>query len=159
VLEAEPEARLLVAGRLVSPPGPLLDELRIRERVDFVGRYAQRDAPAVIRRAHVLLHTKVRDPCPSAVIEAMACGLPVVYPSSGGTVELVGDEAGIGVAHPMGWERDEPPAAAELAAAVGRVLADRAAYAEAARRRAVERFALAPWLDRHTELFAELLAR
>ena len=48
----------------------------------------------LMRRAHLLLHTKVKDPCPSAVIEAMACGLPVVYPASGGTVELVGDEAG-----------------------------------------------------------------
>ena len=52
----------------------------------------------MLRRAHVLLHTKVNDPCPTAVIEAMACGLPVAYPASGGTVELVGDEAGIGVA-------------------------------------------------------------
>jgi glycosyltransferase involved in cell wall biosynthesis len=127
--------------------------------VELVGRYAQRDAPEIIRRAHVLLHTKVKDPCPSAVIEAMACGLPVVYPASGGTVELVGDEAGIGVPHPEGWERDESPSPEALADAVTRVLAGRDAYAAAARRRAVERFALAPWLDRHAELFDELLTR
>jgi glycosyltransferase involved in cell wall biosynthesis len=101
----------------------------------------------------------VKDPCPSAVIEAMACGLPVVYPASGGTVELVGSEAGIGVPHPDGWERDEPPAPEALADAVARVLADLSTYAAAARRRAVERFALGPWLDRHAELFKELLAR
>jgi glycosyltransferase involved in cell wall biosynthesis len=81
-----------------------------------------------------------------------------VYPASGGTVELVGDEAGIGVAHPDGWERDEPPAPAALADAVVRVLGERAAYSEAARRRAVERFALGPWLDRHAELFASLVS-
>jgi glycosyltransferase involved in cell wall biosynthesis len=92
------------------------------------------------------------------VIEAMACGLPVVYPASGGTVELVGDEAGAGVPHPDGWDRDEPPAPEELAEAVGKVLADRPAYAVAARARAVERFALGPWLERHAEVFAELLA-
>jgi glycosyltransferase involved in cell wall biosynthesis len=159
VLTAEPEARLLVAGRLVSPAEPLLDELGLRDRVELVGRYAQRDAPEIIRRAHLLLHTKVKDPCPSAVIEAMACGLPVVYPASGGTVELVGSEAGIGVPHPDGWERDEPPAPEALADAVARVLADLSTYAAAARRRAVERFALGPWLDRHAELFKELLAR
>jgi len=159
VLESVPDARLLVTGRLVSPAAPLLDELRIGERVDFVGRYAQREAPAVIRRAHLLLHTKVKDPCPSAVIEAMACALPVVYPASGGTVELVGDDAGIGVPHPGGWECDEPPSPEALAEAVGRVLANRAAYSEAARRRAVERFALGPWLDRHAQLFVELLER
>ena len=159
VLEGEPIARLLVAGRLVSPPEPLLDELGIRDRVELVGTYAQRDAPEIIRRAHLLLHTKVKDPCPSAVIEAMACGLPVVYPASGGTVELVGDDAGVGVPHPDSWERDEPPAPEALAEAVFQVLASRPAYAAAARKRAVERFALDPWLDRHEELFRELTLR
>jgi len=159
VLASEPGARLLVAGRLVSPVEPLLDELRLRGRVELVGRYAQRDAPEIIRRAHVLLHTKVKDPCPSAVIEAMACGLPVVYPASGGTVELVGDEAGIGVPHPESWERDEPPSPEALADALTRVFAGHDAYAAAARRRAVDRFALGPWLDRHAELFDELLTR
>jgi glycosyltransferase involved in cell wall biosynthesis len=87
----------------------------------------------------------------------MACGLPVVYAASGGTVELVGDEGGVGVPHPDGWERDEPPAPEALAAAVSEVLANRAAYAAAARRRAEERFALGPWLDRHAQLFADLV--
>jgi glycosyltransferase involved in cell wall biosynthesis len=159
VLEREPAARLLVAGRLVSPAEPLLDELRIRDRVELVGRYAQRDAPDLVRRGHLLLHTKVKDPCPSAVIEAMACGLPVVYPASGGTVELVGEDAGIGVPHPDGWEYDQPPAPRALADAVLQVLAARPAYSAAARERAVERFSLEPWLDRHAELFNELTRR
>jgi glycosyltransferase involved in cell wall biosynthesis len=87
----------------------------------------------------------------------MACGLPVVYAASGGTVELVGDEAGIGVPHPESWERDEPPAPEAFAGAVRGVLADRDRYATAARLRAEERFALAPWLGRHAELFDELV--
>jgi glycosyltransferase involved in cell wall biosynthesis len=105
----------------------------------------------------VLLHTKVNDPCPSLVIEAMASGLPVVYAKSGGVPELVGEEAGIGVEHPDSWERDVPPSSDALADAVSFVLADRARFAEGARRRAVERFALEPWLDRHAELFADLV--
>jgi glycosyltransferase involved in cell wall biosynthesis len=152
-----PEAKLIVTGRLVSDPEPLLRELRIEDRVEFIGRYAQSAAPQLYRRALVQLHTKVNDPCPSAVIEGMACGLPVVYAASGGTVELVGDEAGIGVPHPVGWERDEPPAPEAFAEAVGRVLADWEHYAAAARTRTVERFALEPWLDRHAEIFDALL--
>jgi glycosyltransferase involved in cell wall biosynthesis len=152
-----PEARLVVTGRLVWDPRPLLEELSVADRVDLVGRYSQREAPALFRRAHVLLHTKVKDPCPTAVIEAMACGLPVVYAASGGTVELVGNDAGVGVPHPESWERDEPPDPEALADAVRRVLAERELYAAAARRRAVERFALEPWLDRHAELFEALL--
>jgi glycosyltransferase involved in cell wall biosynthesis len=159
VLSFEPDATLLVTGRLVSPVQPLIEELGLHGRVELVGRYSQRDAPALLRRAHLLLHTKVKDPCPSAVIEAMACGLPVVYPASGGTLELVGDEAGIGVAHPDSWERDVPPSPEALAQAVAGVLAARADYAAAARKRAVERFGLEPWLDRHGELFSELTLR
>jgi len=73
-------------------------------------------------------------------------------------VELVGDDAGIGVPHPDTWERDEPPSPEALAEAVIRVLAERERYAAAARRRAVERFSLGPWLDRHAELFAAIAA-
>jgi glycosyltransferase involved in cell wall biosynthesis len=83
----------------------------------------------------------------------MASGLPVVYPRSGGVPELVGEEAGVGVSHPDSWDRDEPPAPDALASAVEHVLADLPRYAANARARAVERFALAPWLDRHAELF------
>jgi glycosyltransferase involved in cell wall biosynthesis len=154
-----PEARLIVTGRLVSDPQPLVRQLGLSDRVEFAGRYAQQDAPALFRRAHLMLHTKVKDPCPTAVIEAMACGLPVVYAKSGGTVELVGGEAGIGVPHPESWDHDEPPAPEALAAAVREVLADRERYAAAARRRAVERFALEPWLDRHAELFKDIVLR
>ena len=135
-----PDAQLLVTGRLVSRPGPLVDELDLRDCVHLLGEYAQRDAPAILRRAHILLHTKVKDPCPTLVLEAMASGLPVVHPASGGTVELVGDQAGIGVPHPDTWERDEPPAPEALADAIDLVLADLAGYASRARARAVERF-------------------
>ncbi|MBA3382840.1 MAG: glycosyltransferase family 4 protein [Actinobacteria bacterium] len=159
LLSRHPDARLLVTGRLVSPAEPLIDELGLRSHVELVGEYAQRDAPGVFRRAHLLLHTKVLDPCPTLVLEAMATGLPVVYPASGGTVELVGDEGGVGVPHPESWELDEPPEPEALADAVGLVLADLAGYASRARARAVERFSLEPWLERHSVLFSELASR
>jgi glycosyltransferase involved in cell wall biosynthesis len=156
VLDARPEARLAVTGRLVSDAAPTIRRLALDGAVDLTGRYTQADAPAVFRQAHVLLHPKVNDPCPTTVIEALACGVPVAYAASGGTVELVGDEAGVGVPHPDGFERDEPPPAEALAAAVLAVLDDRERYARAARARAVERFALADWLARHAAIFAEL---
>jgi glycosyltransferase involved in cell wall biosynthesis len=153
---SEAGARLLVTGRLVGEIESLVDELGLQGRVHLVGEYAQRDAPAVFRRAHLLLHTKVQDPCPTLVVEAMACGLPVVHPASGGTTELVGDVAGVGVSHPVSWERDEPPSPEALAAAVSRVLADLPGYSAAARARAVERFSLEPWVERHAEIFEGL---
>jgi glycosyltransferase involved in cell wall biosynthesis len=79
-----PDAELLVTGRLVAPVASHVARLGLEGCIHVLGRYSQADAPMIFRRAHVLLHTKVNDPCPSVVLEAMASGLPVVYPRSGG---------------------------------------------------------------------------
>jgi glycosyltransferase involved in cell wall biosynthesis len=150
-----PHALLLVAGSLLPGRRALVDELGLGDRVLFVGRYAQRDAPALYRRAHVLLHPKVNDPCPNVVLEALACGLPVVHSASGGTPELVGD-AGLGIASETTWERDVPPDPEALAAAVQDVLSRLDDYRAAARARAL-RFDLQPWVDRHRALFEGLV--
>ena len=151
-----PDARLLVAGSVVGGE-ELIGDLGLQGRVDLVGRYAQRDAPDLYRRAHVLLHPKVGDPCPNVVLEALACAVPVVHSASGGTPELVAD-AGIGVASETSWEEDVPPAPQALAEAITDVLEDLDGYRERARARAAERFDLAPWVARHVALFEELLA-
>jgi glycosyltransferase involved in cell wall biosynthesis len=157
VVRTYPDARLLVTGRVLEDPTPSIRRLGLEGRVELVGRYRQADAPAVYRRAHVLLHTQLNDSCPSVVLEAMASGVPIVYSASGGTVELVEDEAGIGVPHEESWERLLPPEPAALADAVDRVLRDLERYRQAARSRCVERFALEPWLDRHETLFSALV--
>jgi glycosyltransferase involved in cell wall biosynthesis len=157
------DARLLVAGRLSWHPDPRvvrreLQELLpgLEERVELLGTYAQADAPALYRRADVLLHTKYNDPCPTTVLEAMACGLPVVYSRSGGTPELVGEEAGIGVPAPLDWALDHPPQPEELAAAVQRV-SERLPDSSAAARARAFRFDVKPWLERHREVFERLV--
>lgn len=160
------DVRLLVTGRLGWVPeheAPLvaqrlLTDLGIANRVEFIGPYTQAEAPAILQRAHLLLHTKYNDPCPGIVIEAMACGLPVIYSKSGGVPELVG-EAGIGVPAELSWEKEIPPDPKELAEAVLRVVERRKEYAEAARGRAVEHFDLKPWIKRHHEVFGELLCK
>jgi glycosyltransferase involved in cell wall biosynthesis len=159
VRAAHSGARLVVSGRVDEDPTAAAHDLGVADAVELTGRYRQDDAPALMRRAHVLLHTQVNDCCPSVVLEAMACGVPVVHAASGGTVELVGDVAGIGVPHDGDWQRLAAPSPEALADAVERVLADHARYREAARTRAAARYGLGPWLDRHAALFVELLGR
>jgi len=151
-----PDARLIVTGVVVVDALALARRLGIEERVELAGRYAQRDAPALYRRAHVLLHPKVNDPCPNVVLEALACGVPVVHSATGGTPELVG-EAGVGVPSETTWERDVPPDPQAMADAVHAVLESLETFRGTARARAVERFDLAPWVERHRVLFAELV--
>jgi glycosyltransferase involved in cell wall biosynthesis len=149
-----PDVRLLVTGTLIEDGQALAEQLGVAGRVLFTGRYAQRDAPSVYRRAHVLLHPKVNDPCPNVVLEALASGLPVVHSQSGGTPELVG-EAGVGVGSETTWEQDVPPAPELLAAGIEHLLARLDEYRSAARARS-EQFDFAPWVERHRELFGEL---
>jgi glycosyltransferase involved in cell wall biosynthesis len=160
-----PEWRLLVTGRLSWAPDPAVvrreaDELLRRSalegRVELAGPYTQAEAPALIGRAHLLLHTKYNDPCPGVVLEALACGLPVVHSASGGTPELVGD-AGVGIEAPLDWERDHPPEPEALAAAVLECATKMEELSAAARARA-ERFDLRPWLERHRTVFETLAA-
>jgi glycosyltransferase involved in cell wall biosynthesis len=161
------DVRLLVTGKLswtsdeaeaARIAQQLLYELKITDNVQFLGFYKQQEAPDVLRKAHILLHTKYNDPCPGLVIEAMACGLPVVYSSSGGVPELVGESVGIGVPAELNWERMVPPDPRRMAEAVLQVAERRTEFAEAARQRAVEKFDLQPWLQRHREVFEELLS-
>jgi glycosyltransferase involved in cell wall biosynthesis len=150
-----PEVRLLVTGALIEDGLALAEQLGVGDRVLFTGRYAQRDAPSVYRRAHVLLHPKVNDPCPNVVLEALACGLPVVHSASGGTPELVGD-AGVAVGSETTWKQDVPPAPDLLAAGVEHVLEQLDGLRVEARARA-KLFDFAPWVERHRELFASLV--
>lgn len=160
------DARLKVTGRLSWRPDwsraeaegrALAQQLGVTERVDLVGGYTQDEAPIVLADADLLLHPKYNDPCPGIVLEAMACGLPVVYSSSGGVPELVGADAGVGVPAPLDFEHDHPPDPDELADAVLVVAGAHETYAAAARSRAVERFDLRPWIERHRVVFQELL--
>jgi glycosyltransferase involved in cell wall biosynthesis len=162
VREERSDARLLVTGALsfatdgAEQTAELVRWLGLEDAVEIVGPYTQAEAPALLRRADVLLHPKYNDPCPTIVLEAMACGLPVVYSHSGGTPELVGDEAGVGIPAPSGWDRDHPPDAQALARGALSVVEDLDARRAAARERA-ERFDARRWVTRHREIFEELI--
>jgi glycosyltransferase involved in cell wall biosynthesis len=156
------DARLIVTGRLGWRKDPavarqdaerLLQELEIGDRVELTGRYTQADAPALYRRADILIHTKYNDPCPSVVVEAMACGLPVAFSATGGVLELVGD-AGAGVVPAeTSFDRDVPPPPEEMAHCVEIIARDLSAYSARARARVLSHLSLDAWMARHRAVF------
>jgi glycosyltransferase involved in cell wall biosynthesis len=162
-----PQARMIMAGRYMWRPDEqeALKEARhyarqagLESRIEFQRSYSQLEAVRLLRRGHLLLHTKYNDPCPRLVVEALSCGLPVVYSATGGVPELVGDKAGIGVPGPLDWEMDHPPDPQELAGAVLAVAGRRGVFSAEARRRAVMHLDVRAWLDRHQQIFQKLLA-
>lgn len=70
----------------------LARELRIADSVDFLG--FQADVGQLLRRASIFLAPTPREGLGIAVIEAMACALPVVAARGGGHLESVGRVAG-----------------------------------------------------------------
>ncbi|OQX11376.1 MAG: hypothetical protein BWK76_19210 [Desulfobulbaceae bacterium A2] len=166
--ERLPDVCLTVAGRCawhasteacIAEARGLADIFGVSARVTFFGSYTQTEAPALFQAHHVLLHTKYNDPCPRLVVEAMACGLPVVYSATGGVLELVGNDAGVGVLAKLDWEQDHPPSGNELAKAALQVSSELGYYSSNARRRAVVSFDVKPWVEKHKSIFSQLIMR
>lgn len=163
-----PEARLTIAGRYLWRRDPekarreaedLARAVGVANSVIFTGSYTQEEVVPLMQSAHLLVHPKYNDPCPRLVVEAMACGLPVVYSASGGVPELVDNLAGVGVEAPCDWQQDHPPDAHQLAEAVNRVFADYQAFRQAARAHAVAKLDVDLWLTRHGKVFTKVLGR
>ncbi|MFJ7830495.1 glycosyltransferase family 4 protein [Peribacillus sp. NPDC097284] len=84
-----PNARLLLAGE-----GPLLDDCRkqaetlgISENVDFLG--FRNDIDVLLKISDLAVASSLREGLPVNIMEAMACGLPVVAVKNRGHSELV----------------------------------------------------------------------
>ncbi len=153
--------RLTIAGEFRWPGGDrevadYIASRGLRDHVRLRPRFTQAEAPALYRAAHVLLHPKYKDPCPTVPIEALACGLPVVASHSGGMPELVPADCGRLVPVPDDWTQDHAPGAAEMADAVEEILSAQGNFAASARSWAERSFDRERWLDRHAEIFQAL---
>jgi glycogen synthase len=128
-------AQLLVVGDGPDRPALARRVQRFGSRVHFTGFVPHVQVPAVLRHVDMFVLPSLYEDLSSALIEAMAAGLPVVATRVGGTADLVHD----GVNGLLVAPRD--PAA--LAAAISRVLADPAAAARlaAAARRTADAYA------------------
>jgi alpha-1,3-rhamnosyl/mannosyltransferase len=91
-----PDVALVLAGR----PDPRYDdaqravtEFGIAGRVRFIGDVAQADLPALYSSAACFAFPSLYEGFGLPVLEAMACGTPVVCSNAGSLPEVVGDAA------------------------------------------------------------------
>ena len=137
----------------------LVKNLGIENLVKIVGSYTQDEAPRLYRSADVYLMLKHNDPCPNTVLEALACGLPVLYSNSGGVPELATGLSGHPLEVKQGFEETFTPSPEAIAEGMVTILENLAERKIAARKRAEEAFDINNWINRHREVFEQLLSR
>lgn len=134
------EVELVIAGMAQPEVIPQIhgDGVEIR----WLGEVAPSAIPELDRSADLLFAADLHPACPNSVIEAMACGLPVVSYDTGALPELVvGDSGRLAAYGGDPWRVEAPDGDALLEAALS-VLAEPKRFREGARRRAEEAFGL-----------------
>ncbi len=137
---------LMVVGRVAVSLRTSVEQ-RAKVSLAWVGQVPQARIPELDRSAHMLFSADINSACPNAVIEAVACGLPVVAFETGALPELVTGDAGLLV--PYGgdpWALD-PPDMNALVEAASEILADQARFRAGARVRAEAGLGLAVMVD------------
>jgi glycosyltransferase involved in cell wall biosynthesis len=71
----------------------LVSELGLADRVQFVGGQNQRDIAALYRRATALVYPSKNETFGLPLLEAMACGCPVITTTAGSLPEIAGNAA------------------------------------------------------------------
>lgn len=91
IVKAFPNATLSIAGT-----GPekqaltaLITRLQLNESIHFTGRLAPKEMAKLYQQADVMLNASTVDNTPNSIIEALACGTPVVSTNAGGIPKLV----------------------------------------------------------------------
>jgi teichuronic acid biosynthesis glycosyltransferase TuaC len=95
IRKTQPQARLLIVGE--GPERPQLQAqivaLGLQDHVQLVGTVPNAELAPWFSAADVLLLASSREGWPNVLLEAMACGTPVVAASVGGVPEIVGPPA------------------------------------------------------------------
>jgi glycosyltransferase involved in cell wall biosynthesis len=106
----------------------------------------------MMRSSHALFSAEINPPCPNSVIEALACGLPVVGFDTGSLSEIVRGDAGRVV--PYGgdeWKLQKPDMPA-LANATGEVFDEQDRFRTLARARAESFFDVEKMVDEYLKV-------
>jgi glycosyltransferase involved in cell wall biosynthesis len=152
VVTAQPGAILLIVGdgpcrgdieRAVSAAG-------LCESVRLLGR--REDVPEILRTVDGVVSASIDEALPTALIEAGACGLPIVAADAGGTREIVVDGV-TGRLVPVG----DVSALTEALLSTIRDPARATAYGLAANALVQEKYSMKTWVENLDHLYREVV--
>jgi glycosyltransferase involved in cell wall biosynthesis len=130
-------------------------KLQSKVPVNFLGTVPRADIPKLARSSHLMYCAEVNPPCPNSVIEALACGLPVIGFDSGSLKELVTNDAGCIVPYGTNPWKLETPNIEALTSSAMEVLEKQNQFRVAARRRAESAFGLDGMVDDYLKVLLD----
>jgi len=153
-LSKKQKIELVIVGRVdVRTKNNLQEQKDFRIR--FIESVPREEIPFLERSSHLLFSAEVNPPCPNSVIEAMACGLPVVGFDTGSLSELVQGNAGRLVAYGADPWKLEKPDIPSLADAAEEVLRENERFRKSARARAESVFGLDTMVDEYLKVLLD----
>jgi glycosyltransferase involved in cell wall biosynthesis len=141
---------LMVAGR-VSEAVKSRWAQKTDIKIEWAGLIPHEQIPELDRSAHLLYSSDINAACPNSVIEALACGLPVLAFDTGALPELVTGDSGRVVAYGGDPWQLEAPDTPKLAEAAVEILTDQPRFRSGARARAEKAFGLEPMINQYLD--------
>lgn len=151
LVERGQDLELIVVGE-VSPVLRKHWHPQIKCPVNWVGSVKREQIPEIDRQAHLLFSADIHPACPNSVLEALACGLPVISFDTGSLKELVGDQCGSIVDYGANSWKLEKPNIANLVEGAEKILANWDAYSNAAREHAQTKYGLEKMVESYCRI-------
>ena len=159
IIKRDKNIELVIAGNIEDKNYfySKITDLKLQDYIFFQGKYSQKDAPKIYQNADAYITLAYQDNCPTAVLEAMSCGLPILYSKSGGIPELVDINSGLGLPVKENWYKTKVPSKSEILVGMREIIENKILMSEAARERAVRYFDINIWIIKHKIIFEKLL--
>ena len=159
IIKKNTDVELIIAGYIEDRKYffSKIRDLKIDDHIIFLGTYSQKDAPKIYQLADAYITMSYQDNCPTAVLEAMACGLPILYSNSGGVPELVDKESGLGINVKGNWNKIIVPSSFEISNGMQKIIDNKNTMSQSSRTRSVEHFDIKIWINKHQNIFEKLL--
>lgn len=123
--------------------------------MQWMGSVLRERIPEIMQSAHLFFSADLHPACPNSVIEALACGLPVVAFDTGAVKELIIGDAGRVVSYGSNSWNIEQPDIPALAQAALEILKDQPKFSKAARAHAEYALSLDKMVDAYLNVLLE----
>ena len=159
IIKSDKNIELVIAGNIEDRKyfNSKVTDLKLQDYIIFRETYSQKDAPQIYQNADAYITMAYQDNCPTAVLEAMSSGLPILYSKSGGIPELVDINSGLGIEVKENWYKTKVPSKAAILDGMKEIIDNKTLMSEASRERAVQLFDINIWIIKHKIIFERLL--